>query len=443
MAATLSSSPFSSPPLTQKAHGDLEAQLDDQILTIRAEIAKLRAQKIRLSSALLGSSKIQKCVQARKLDSAKGAAQSTAGEAARSLHARLDRAVESQKYENDVKIHRLAYGVTAFPFTDPSPERAGESTLTGVRFDLSGWNSGGMKNESALDSYFVVFRRIRHQRSGNSAQEANTYLKVHHHTIPAHIDLESLFEKYLPLPQELQDDSAMDIDDTDGNGNGSRPQSESFNDDSGIDVTQDINFDGINGTSSADDNANIASNTTQMMTAKNGQNLHAFILALLDDLQSWHNRVRAIAYLRKSAGLPPLSSRVSTGNEQMSVTPDSNETFGPSTKYSISNVAQTTADAYQIRIVWKNDALGLLKLSYEGRVDRAVVYGVKKVMDSSRGAENTSKEGNAPGSQPTDHERLHDIERILTFAEPSQNTKVQGLLERLKYCEEVMCQNKI
>jgi len=196
----------------------------------------------------------------------------------------------------------------------------------------------------------------------------------------------------------------------------------SFNDDSGIDVTQTIDPDGASNTPATNMSSSNTNTPAQPRIIGNGQNLHAFVFAIRDDLQSWHNRVQSIAYVREAVGLPAQRATMARVDKQVAVTPDPEVASSSVLKYSILNIENTTADGSQVRIVWNNDALGLLKLSYEGTIDRAVVYGVKE----------------GTGDNEVSHERLHDVERILTFDESGQKVKVQDLAERLRVCQEMV-----
>lgn len=500
------SAPPPSSPVDDINNSDVEAHLDAEILQIHREIAKLRSQKKQLSSALLGSFRVQKHVHDRK----------TLRNGSDKLQERLEEAVERQRRENDVSIHRLALGVTAFPFSDPAPERQGEPAMLGVRFDLApaAFDSisarrttagcgadalqtdvGGRETsaqqqqqqhsaqEGQLENtYFVMLRRLRYQ--------GRTYLRVHHHTIPGHIDVEHYADQYLPLPEAFQHNEDAGINEDGADGNSTREESAPFEDDSGIDVTQDIQLDPNTDPTSDPTNltdlqqgtetgANPPSRPSTSTTANiqtTNQDLHAFTNRLRADLQSWHNRRKSISHIRHSLGLHDHQTSSNRGATPTTPPPTFDQyqyqyqstasTSTPTPNHAISSLTQTTNDARQLKIVWQDETLGLLRLSHDGSINRAIVYGTKS--KSKSGSSRTSQSHSEPESeseselselesdddrniiriraqkqkqkdakkeadeQRVDHVRMHEVERLLMVNEGGGRVMVQDLVGRLR-----------
>jgi len=395
------------------------------------------------------------------------------------LQQKLDEAVDAQRQANDVQIHRLALGVTAFPFTDPAPERVGEQAMLGVRFDLGpisfvgqGGSAGAgdmraqeNEHEESADendnTYFVMLRRLQDQ--------GQTYLKVHHHTIPGHIDVEGYAERYLPLPDALLDNE----DDNEPTGErANNEDSALFEDDSGIDVTQDIHVEGDDATAS---NTNASSSTTNVASANVSvsptQSLHPFIHSLLDALRSWHARTKSIAHLRHQLNLQPTPSQsTNTGaSPRSSLAPDLDLNLpltNAAPKHNIASLTQTTHDARQLKIIWTDSTLGILRIAYDGTVDRAVVYGARgPTQDPSEPSEselselasdddrnvvrvralthahalthtNAMERGRDAASVGTISVRMHDVERLLMVDEEGKRLMIHDLVDRLRVVDE-------
>ncbi|KAK5938785.1 hypothetical protein PMZ80_008977 [Knufia obscura] len=440
----LSSSPPPPPsPVSQTRNIDLETHLDAEIQRVRQQIANLHKQKNQLSSALLGSTRVQKHVHDRK--SGKNGNDK--------LQEKLEEAIAREKVENDTKVYRLAMGVTSFPFTDPAPERRGEAAMVGVRFDLAparfasgqvatktdnGDERAEMQQQHPAgpedgteNTFFVMLRRLQHQ--------GRTYLKVHHHTIPGHIDVDGYAEQYLPLPDALRDgdeNMGMDVDNANSTRQGS--QSQPFEDDSGIDVTQDIhaNTDGNTNSNTISHASSTEPTTTSTATTHNNihgnnQNLHTFVKTLRDDLQSWRNRVKSINHLRHELNLQD-SSHQAASNEGASPCPSSprlNPISQPEAKYNVQSLTRTTNDARQLQIIWADQTLGILRINYDGTIDRAVVYGTH-TRTVTHGDSVVGNETEQP------HVRMHEVERLLMVNEDGEEVMVRDLVDRLRVIEE-------
>ena len=170
MLATDSSTLTEAVPFSEK-HQAMNDELDDDIATIRAEIQALSKQRNLLSSSLLGSTRVQQQL-----------AQASTTEPLPTETQSLLSASQIHAQEN---TYRLALGVTAFPFQDPSTEDSSQRLL-GVRFDIA--DSNGKYD----NPYYIIAQRVA---------DGSDDLRVYRHTIPSFIPLRQYEELYLP-PQD-------------------------------------------------------------------------------------------------------------------------------------------------------------------------------------------------------------------------------------------------
>ena len=173
--ATLSSSPPPVPALTreQQHQGD---QLDDEISSVRAEIAALTKRQSLLSSALLSSTNVQSRLRQHY----------TSDESLANL-------LNQHSIHTQTSAHQLAFGITSFPFTDPSPDTS-NARLLGIRFDIC-------KRSGELDTPYYVLLRRNESNNADGNDLSNEY-RVHRHTIPALVPLEKYEDRYLPTSDE-------------------------------------------------------------------------------------------------------------------------------------------------------------------------------------------------------------------------------------------------
>ena len=167
----LAASPPPSAALTDSQQA-LSDQLDAEIAKARAEIEHISQRNNLLASALLSKTAVQGRLRQHATLSSDA-----------DLASRLDAYVSRQATNS----HRLALGVTAFPFSDPSPDTS-ERPLLGIRFDVC-------SREGLFDSpsYYVMCKTV--------SDESND-IRVHHHTIPALVPIQQYEERYLPLQDE-------------------------------------------------------------------------------------------------------------------------------------------------------------------------------------------------------------------------------------------------
>lgn len=85
-------------------------------------------------------------------------------------------------------LHRTLAGITAFRVQDPDPNAVDEGRVLGVRIDVFS------PDERAFQTpYYVLLNRP----DGEGRE-----LRVHKHTIPAFVPLQTLVRRYLPLREE-------------------------------------------------------------------------------------------------------------------------------------------------------------------------------------------------------------------------------------------------
>ena len=167
----LAASPPPSAALTDSQQA-MSNQIDDDIARARTEIERINQHNKLLASALLSKTAVQERLRQHAVSLSDA-----------DLTSRLDAYVSKETMES----HRLAVGVTAFPFTDPSPDTS-DRPLLGIRFDRC-------SREGSLDSpsYYVMCKIV---------SDESDDIRVHHHTIPALVPIQQYEEKYLPVQDE-------------------------------------------------------------------------------------------------------------------------------------------------------------------------------------------------------------------------------------------------
>lgn len=373
MSSPLSSAPSS--PTRAPANENLSAHLDSQIARLNAQLSALRQQKICISQTLLASTTVQNLVQSHK-SSQHGATNST--EDSNSTYHRLEQAVEQQRARNNIKVSRLINNVTTFPFKDPAPERQHEGSMLGLRFEMPFTNispdalmkmQDGEEQDDMEDQrvYLVMLRRLKYR--------GKTYLQFQPemNQIPKHIDVEGFAERYIPVP---------DIDNENDDGSSNSPPEESFQDDSGIDVTQDLTQ-MINGMNGHQTGASTTNQTQQQSVdiSDTNQSLPLFVTTTRDALLSWHYRKSHITHIVTSLTLSVLDTN----------------TY----KHSITHLHSNPA-ATQLTIDWLNGTTALLGITEKGSVGIARVFGPRL------GGEDEAVSGHENGDGTF---RCHSVER--------------------------------
>ena len=168
-----------------KVRAESENSLPLMIITLTRSVSALTQRRNCLTSALFRSSQVQSRLRQN---------------CTLSTDSELTVVLDQQTQQNQQSTYRLAFGVTGFPFVDPSPDTS-NVPLLGIRFDIC-------KRDGHFDApYYILFKRI-----GDESSE----VRVHRHTIPALVLLRQYEEKYLPL----QDEGYGSVDSVLGGGGG-------------------------------------------------------------------------------------------------------------------------------------------------------------------------------------------------------------------------------
>jgi central kinetochore subunit Mal2/MCM21 len=282
MATTDSSTLTEAAPFNEQ-HQTMSDELDSDIASIRAEIHALSKQRNILSSSLLGSTRVQQQLARASTTDA--------------FPAELQSLLSASQTHAQENAHRLALGVTSFPFQDPSTEDP-KKRLLGVRFDIA--DSRGQYDKP----YYILAQRT---------SEGGEDLHVYRHTIPSFIPLRQYEEMYLP------------------------PQDEGYG-------SEDNNHQGPT------------------------QDLHGLVKHIRHDLISWNLRREAVQMLQQQLQLPKRAPGESTEDDD---THDAEEG-----RFGVKNLNATSVDATQIKIEWATGALGRVRISRKGVVEKAVLFGV-------------------------------------------------------------------
>ncbi len=211
-------------------------------------------------------------------------------------------------------VHRLAYGVTSFPFLDPSPEMQTHNPLLGIRIDVC--DRRGRFDEGPYRLFCV--------------QTDKKKLRIHRHTIPAFVPLERYEREYLA-------------------------------------VSDDGGRAGAGASASTSD-------------------LHTLVHRVRHDLVAWRLRRDAIDWVKEELGIseaPTPSALPRTqpdgaeadddaSDSDMASDIDNPEAVG---RFGVSDFSAVTVDARQARIVWADGRVGRIKISDQGKVEKAVVIG--------------------------------------------------------------------
>ncbi|KIW88712.1 uncharacterized protein Z519_10758 [Cladophialophora bantiana CBS 173.52] len=315
-----------SPPLPSM-DAILSDSPEDEIAQVRAEIEKLTQQRKLLTSSLLASTKAQSRLSKYLLainepSNDNGPLQ-----------------LEGLQRHSQTNAHRLAFGVTSFPFHDPSPELRSRNPLLGIRIDIC-------NRKGKFDSPYYIFC-VRARGTGEE-------LRIHRHTIPALVPLEQYEKQYLPL---------------------SSPEDEGYggSDDSRLGIDEGG-------------------------TARK-QDLYSLVAKVRYDLVSWRLRRDITEWLREE--LQILGSGNDTGNSiadedlhniendpvgeceghdlERGSEDDSDEEDGEDEitgKFNVQSLTALEVDARQLRIVWSDDHVGRIKISDDGKVEKAIVIGL-------------------------------------------------------------------
>ncbi|KAJ9609145.1 hypothetical protein H2200_006916 [Cladophialophora chaetospira] len=298
-----------SPPPASMLDIDTANNLDDEIAHVRAEIQALTQHRKLLTSSLLASTK----VQSRLFNTPTSPTSISHDDSTAPLN------LTNLQEHTQSNAHRLALGVTAFPFTDPSPEFQSKNPLLGVRFDIC-------NRLGKFDSAYYIFC----MRANDTGEE----LRIYRHTIPAVVPLEQYERECLPLAASTRED--------------------------------DEGYVGSDGAENED-------------PQPKKQSLHSLVGRVRYDLVSWRLRQDAAEWLKDELGLsgPRHEKRAERDSDMPDNTSnnsdnDDDELLG---SFNVESLEAQEVDARQIRIIWSDDRVGRLKMSNTGKIEKAVVIG--------------------------------------------------------------------
>ncbi|KAK5198684.1 hypothetical protein LTR92_001155 [Exophiala xenobiotica] len=310
------------PEVPSTSYGGLDESLDEEITQVRAEIEKLTKRRKLLTSSLLSSTQVQERLSALPpQDPSYGSASASASHSS---------ALESAFQQSTLNIHRLGFGVTAFPFHDPSPEVQPKNPLLGIRIDIC-------NRKGQFDAPYYLFC-IRAGGEGEGLGPVNQELRIHRHTIPALVPLPEYEKHYLPLSDEGyggSEDSALSVDGT----------------------------------------------------HQKKQDLHALVSRVRHDLVAWRLRQDAIDWMKEKLQIPVVPEAPSREEIHPDQEEPADEGAGdngslpdidaPAGKLGIREFEAMGVDARQVRILWSDDRVGRIKISDQGKIEKAAVVGLE------------------------------------------------------------------
>ncbi|KAG9772796.1 hypothetical protein KCU88_g6039, partial [Aureobasidium melanogenum] len=346
MALSASLPPGASVPEEDTTMNDDDTEtLDQEIEQVRAEIQALTKHRKLLASTLLSSTKVQTQLSEFQDSSTTNHPDGSA---------KITRLLETAKHRSQTNVHRLAYGVTSFPFHDPSPEMQSKNPLLGIRFDICADRTG------RFDSPYFIFcvktggghrhRNVdQHEHEHHHHQHQHPELKIHRHTIPALVPIEDYEKVYLPLSSD------------EGSGGTSNSDEDNHRDEVG--------------------------RARQTGTATQSQDLHGLVTQVRHDLISWRLRQEAVALMRGELELPPGPIVTNVGDDSNDDDDDnstSHESSNTTGKFGVQDISPIGVDARHIRIIWGDGRVGRLRISDQGKVEKAVVVWTDRLRDQER-----------------------------------------------------------
>lgn len=290
-------------PLPTSNYDQLNQSLDEDIQNIRAEIQNLTSRRKVITATLLSSTRLQSHI--RQQQSSSAAVTDVPPELASLLH----RASE----HNQSNIHRLAFGITAFPFNDPNPAGTDDALvdprLLGIRLEIP------CRDGTYKAPHYILCRRVGAD---------GVKLRVHRHTIPSFIPLKDYEDDFLPVAAEEEENN-------------------------GDDTTMD--------------------EATEGDEAGPKQDLHGFVRRVRRDLIGWNSRVEAIQFVAEQLGLSPSSDEKTRKKQKRTGSKSLPDSCG------VHRFEAVGVDARYARIEWQDGRVGRVKICDKGYVERAVVFG--------------------------------------------------------------------
>lgn len=216
--------------------------------------------------------------------------------------------------------------MTAFPFTDPSPEHQSFNPLLGIRFDICD-RAGRFPKQ-----YHIFCRRV-----SASSQE----LRIHRHTIPSLVPLSDYEKQYLPLTDE-----------------GYGGSEDSYLSNSDHPKTQDLHT----------------------LVTRVRKDLVSWTLRL--DAIDFLRECLDLPPPKVKTGTGSEMEDDGQADEDEDMSDSEFESCG---KFGVRQLEICSPDASQARILWSDDRVGRIKLSPEGGIVKAAVFsGAGRVAEQER-----------------------------------------------------------
>ncbi|MCJ1473489.1 hypothetical protein MMC13_002140 [Lambiella insularis] len=157
-------------PDTQSSH----TSQDTEILLVRQQIQALIRRRATLTAAFLSSPSSQVLLTRAKADPAS------------SKHAEaLEKRINEQQRQDVQNTYRMCAGATMFEARDPDPTAVDEGRISGIRIEVF-----DQRSKTFRTPYYVLLHR---------PHATSRSLRIHRHTIPPCIPLQSLAMRFLPL----------------------------------------------------------------------------------------------------------------------------------------------------------------------------------------------------------------------------------------------------
>ncbi|KFY22280.1 hypothetical protein V493_06696 [Pseudogymnoascus sp. VKM F-4281 (FW-2241)] len=172
-------------PLPEQPPVDsIQVELDDEIESLEARIASLHQRRIIQTANIINSRSSQTIL--RRLRSA---TKSLETEDSNPFHSVASGNSQKQLAYNQECLYRVCSGVTTFKVKDPDPCSIDKGAVLGIRIEA--FQSGRF-----IRPYYVFLNRHHPDSSA---------WRVHRHTVPPCIPLDSLADRYLPAPTQTGD----------------------------------------------------------------------------------------------------------------------------------------------------------------------------------------------------------------------------------------------
>ncbi|OBT71874.1 hypothetical protein VF21_10564 [Pseudogymnoascus sp. 05NY08] len=170
-------------PSEQPPVDPIQVELDDEIESLEARIASLHQRRIIQTANIINSRSSQTIL--KRLRSAPKSLETDNNP----LHSVASSNSEKQLAYNQECLYRICSGVTTFKVKDPDPCSIDNGAVLGIRIEA--FQSGRY-----IRPYYVFLNRHHPDSSA---------WRVHRHTVPPCIPLDSLADQYLPAPTQSGD----------------------------------------------------------------------------------------------------------------------------------------------------------------------------------------------------------------------------------------------